>query len=218
MQGGSFPTDVGKTTHLKSFMKSGFDCICIQECTQPLPSFDELVEVDSTERIRVLTSKSSLYSPSIQYYCYFLQWGIGNSRCSMAVYAKNKGAYKLEVYSDNARPMLVVNLGCCIVGNVHLTSGHQEKALDEFKYYQHMVGGYSRKIPTFIVGDFNMNLDFITKNFPSELKKFHHVNSPTHKSDKILDYVYCGNEDINIEMGIFNKLYSDHFSILAEIG
>lgn len=218
MQGGSFQTDVGKATHLKSFMESGYDCICIQEATEPLPSFSKYIGESPAGNIQVFTTPSPRM-PLNSYYCYFASWGIGNSRCSMAVYTKRETLnYHLEAYSNEARPMLVVNLGCCIVGNVHLTSNNQTEALREFKHYQYRMMQCSRKLPSFIVGDFNMDWDFISGHFlEKEQTKFHHANVPTYQSNNMLDYVYCGNPDINIKMHVSNKLYSDHFSILAVI-
>lgn len=216
MQGGSFKTDVGKALHLESFMGKGYDCICVQEATEPLPSFDVLEGESPTGSIKIFTRSSHL--PSSPYYCCFTSWGEGNSRCSMAIYAKRQiSKYELVSYSSEARPMLLVNLGVCLVGNVHLTSGNPKKALKEFKRYKSYIMGRSRKLPSFIVGDFNMDWHYISDNFPEELNNFHHAGTPTHQSGSILDYVYCGNPNMNIQMHVFNVLLSDHLSILAEI-
>lgn len=216
MQGGSFKTDVGKATHLESFMRAGYDCICVQEATEPLPSFDMLREESPTGSIKIFSTRSP-HLPSSPYFCCFTSWGEGNSRCSMAIYAKKILRYELVSHSNEARPMLLVSLGDCLVGNVHLTSGNPKKAVEEFKRYKSHIMGCSRTLPSFIVGDFNMDWRYISDNIPEELPKFHHADAPTHQNGSTLDYVYCGNSNMDIQMHVSNVRHSDHFSILAVI-
>lgn len=216
MQGGSFKTDVGKAAHLESFMSAGFGCICVQEATEPLPSFDMLKETNHTGSIQIFSTQSP-HLPSSSYSCCFTSWGEENNRCSMAIYAKQIKWYETVFYSSEARPMLLVDLGGCLVGNVHLTSGNPREALKEFIRYKNYIMSRSRKLPSFIVGDFNMDWDFISARLFKDQYKFHHADTPTHQSGSILDYVYCGNPDMNIQVHVSDVRYSDHFSVWATI-
>ena len=217
MQGGSFANDTDKASLLEQMMGNlHVDFICVQGATEPLPSFSEQVETPSFD-IQVCKPSSG---HAIGYMCYFHAWGTRNNRCSLAVYTNQSvtRAY-IKHYRGTFRPMLVLVTSTCMVGNVHLISGHKPMALLQFNCFREFLGTQSRKLPWFIVGDFNMDFDFISQNIPHPKNLFFHClpGVATQQSGSTLDYVYNSNPAIQVDVDVSSASPSDHNIIIAHV-
>ena len=215
-QGGAFAGNIPKINVLHKCFNKGYDFICIQEATEPIPAFTRLdplgkviIPPYSTHKgvdlyIYPNTSLATRSSPRTEekstgveaYCCYYYRWGKTRQH-SLVTYVKstlirsdNFGAFEYED-GDEIRPMLWVQVPGenFIIGNVHLPSGKEPFASKAFNEFKSVIASKGR--PYAIVGDFNMDNKYLDKRPDKEY--FHSVTVPTQSRGKTLDHVYCEN-------------------------
>lgn len=213
MQGGSLSDNDVKRTVLMDMFNRGIDVVCLQEMTEPLPSFR--LRFVGPDGVRVHTMDppvSDRLGIKILYTCYYFEWSHGgNKRCSLAIYAMpHVAAYgAVSDISPSNRPMLWVKIGNTFIGNVHLPSGYSPTAETSFVNFQSVMNGIPAGYRYVIAGDFNMPFNYIEEHFLDEYN-FHNPQVATHQGGNTLDYVYFQG-DVG-DMSYIHGYHSDHRS------
>lgn len=217
MRGGGFAGGIDKSGLLGQLFGKAYEVICIQEATEPLPSFDVRTLTPSGIWVcRQPAHTGITIRPASNYYtCYFYRWGT-NPRCSLAIYTHVPvtGFGAIHSVTPGLRPMIYIRIGTNYIGNVHLpsrTDAFAASIFNEFRTGMNIMsypGGYV------IAGDFNMCRPYIDDHFP-DWKDFHSITELTHQGGNIIDYIYyAGAMGTVISPPGFT---SDHRIILGEI-
>lgn len=234
MQGGGFATGTNKSTILNNFFTKGggyHDVICIQEATEPLPSFNKTVgEQDGICVFKTTPPQPGQRcsprfptddnTPGIHNYtCYYYKWGDKNARCSLATYVKN-GLYNFGVdcgiiqptFGDTVRPTLWIKVPTAdiTVANIHLPSGNPVLALKTFQNIREEVKKLSPRRYA-VLGDFNIHVTDLEKH--QDAKYFQAIVGSTQQSGNTLDYVYYENGPVSFagpDKTTSSRVPSDH--------
>lgn len=186
-----------KPDQIINILGSGvYDIICIQEATQVLGSFNEIVF--GTNYPIVYQQRVSTHPRSTnhlqEYYAIHYEWGSQNTRCSLVTYVKKYLCFQSSVYippmTRNIRGGLITTIntghGLVNVCNIHLYSGNPDFAWQQFQEILVYMQGAN---PFIIIGDFNIDSRTIGSRTIA-VHYFYSVGSSTQMSGGCLDYAY----------------------------
>lgn len=186
-----------KPTLLAGLLNKGeYDVVCLQEATQPLLSFQCLGTNNGVEIYQLPAPRHGQRAVNQinNYTALYYAWGNVNMRCSLVTYVKNFADFKHcgivhDMNNHNARPMLWTFHNGLYIGNIHLISGNEPIAIQQFNNFRAVMPA---GVPYCIIGDYNIN-SFNNRGIISLNNHFYDVgiyDQSTHTGNACLDYMY----------------------------